>query len=618
MDGIGLYLMVITMDSKDKIRDYHRSKLEGIMVIEPEPIPEVEETDKAIRVAAYCRVSTDDEKQTSSFEIQKAYYDDFIAKHKNWINAGIYADEGLSGTEMSHRDDFNRMIADAKAGKIDMIIVKQTSRFSRNVHDILTVVRELKNLNPPVRVFFEGEGIDSLKSDQEMILEMMGMVAEAESRQKSNSMNWSYDRRFERGHFLTPRLFGYNIVDKQYVINEKEAEVIRLVYSMLVTGYTKKQIADIMTELKYVSNTKGECKWNTNVVDNIIYNERRCGKIIARKTFTPNFFNHKAKKNEGLPGQRKQYRMEEHHEGIVPVEMYEYALELKRLYKTAHYYGDIPSLSVINSGALKGFVPVSIRYPGFRYDNYLYASNFVFKLDKEGNRIDESRNLSKQELSDFNLDGYQKVNIRLMMTKSTPSVWFTYDEVCFNTTCLRKLNDCEYIELLFEPYEGLLAIRPCDGSSPNAIKWTNYKSGKIETSSKKCGGFAQILFECLGWNVNFKYRIAGVTRTSAHGDAIIIFNLLDAEVETKEIIKYDDGTEYIAYCIWNDFVDSYGTNFYETAYTSRLYIMDIFKKWKLDAAVVPIQDDEEWLKEAKKLVALRIENIKKGENENGR
>lgn len=606
------------MDNKDKIRDYHRSKLEGITIVEPEPIPEVDESDKPVRVAAYCRVSTDDEKQTSSFEIQKTYYDEYIAKHKNWVNVGIYADEGLSGTEMEHRDEFNRMILDAKAGKIDMIIVKQTSRFSRNVHDILTVVRELKYLNPPVRVFFEGENIDSLKSDQEMILEMMGMVAEAESRQKSNSMNWSYDRRFERGHFLTPRLFGYDIVDKQYVINEKEAEVVRLVYSMLVTGYTKKQIAEIMTELNYISNVNGECKWNTNVVDNIIYNERRCGKIIARKTYTPNFFDHKSKKNEGLPGQRKLYKMDDHHEGIVPVEMYEYALELKRLYKTAHYYGDIPSLSVINSGALKGFVPVSLRYPGFRYDNYLYASNYVFKLDKEGNRIDDNKTISKQDLSDFDLDGFQKVNIRLMMTKATPSVWFKYDELFFNTTCLRKLGDTDYIEILFEPYEGLLAIRPSDENSHNAIRWVKHNNGKLETIYKKCSGFAQILFECLNWNVNFKYRIAGVTRTSSHGDTIILFNLLDAEAETKEIIRYDDGTEYIAYYIWNDFVDHYGTNFYETAYTNRLYIMDIFKKWKLDAEVVPIKDDEEWLKEAKKLVALHIEKLKKGDNNNGR
>ena len=132
------------MDNKDKIRDYHRSKLEGITIVEPEPIPEVDESDKPVRVAAYCRVSTDDEKQTSSFEIQKTYYDEYIAKHKNWVNVGIYADEGLSGTEMEHRDEFNRMILDAKAGKIDMIIVKQTSRFSRNVHDILTVVRATK------------------------------------------------------------------------------------------------------------------------------------------------------------------------------------------------------------------------------------------------------------------------------------------------------------------------------------------------------------------------------------------------------------------------------------------------------------------------------------------
>ena len=164
-------------------------------------------------------------------------------------------------------------------------------------------------MNPPVRVFFESEGIDTGDSSSDVMLNILAIFAQEESHTKSEIMQWSIDNRFARGNFLTPRLFGYEIdpdAPDRYVVIEEEAEIVRLVYSMYVTGYSPKEIAEIMTRLGYVSNIKGECKWSSNVVNNMIYNERRCGMIIARKTYTPDFTTHKARKNVN---QRNKYQM---------------------------------------------------------------------------------------------------------------------------------------------------------------------------------------------------------------------------------------------------------------------------------------------------------------------
>ncbi len=170
------------------------------------------------------------------------------------------------------------MIAECTKGKIDLIVTKSVSRFSRNVVDCIDTIRMLKSLNPPVRVFFESEGIDTADSSSDVMLNILAIFAQEESHTKSEIMQWSIDNRFARGNFLTPRLFGYKIdKDKpdRYIIEEDEAEIIRLVYSMYVTGYSPKEIADIMTKLDYVSNIRGDKKWNPGTVNNILNNKRR-------------------------------------------------------------------------------------------------------------------------------------------------------------------------------------------------------------------------------------------------------------------------------------------------------------------------------------------------------
>lgn len=197
------------------------------------------------RVGIYVRVSTDDVKQTTSYELQKRYYEEFVAKHSEWTLVEIYADEGISGTSRKHRDAFNRMVEDCHAGKIDRIICKSVSRFARNVEDCIGIVRELAALNPPVGVFFESECIHSLKDESQMGLSFQAIMAEEESHTRSRSMEASLRMRLDNGIPLTPKLLGYtHDVEGNLIINPEEAPTVKLAFYMYLYGYSTQQIAD--------------------------------------------------------------------------------------------------------------------------------------------------------------------------------------------------------------------------------------------------------------------------------------------------------------------------------------------------------------------------------------
>ena len=185
------------------------------------------------RVAVYVRVSTGSETQTSSYELQKKYYEDFVVRHPNWELVGIYADEGISGTAYKNRTNFNLMLADCRKGKIDLIVTKSVSRFARNVVDCIGIVRDLADLKPSVGVLFEMENIFSLKDDSQMALSFQATMAQEESHVKSRSMNASYDMRFDNGMYMTPKLLGYTInEDGDLTINHEQAPRRSLCYRL--------------------------------------------------------------------------------------------------------------------------------------------------------------------------------------------------------------------------------------------------------------------------------------------------------------------------------------------------------------------------------------------------
>ena len=238
------------------------------------------------RVAAYCRVSTDDPNQTSSYELQKNHYEEYIKEHPGWEFVGIYADEGVSGTSLAHREEFNRMLEDCYAGKIDLIVTKSISRFARNTVDAITV-RKLARQNPPVGVLFETENLYTLNQTSEMILTVLSAAAQEESHTKSEIMNISIEHRFSRGIFLTPELLGFDRdEDGNLVVNREEAETVKVIFYLYLNGFSCNEIAGLLTE--YGRKTKlGNSRWTTSSIRGVLQNERHCGMSWPEKPGRP-------------------------------------------------------------------------------------------------------------------------------------------------------------------------------------------------------------------------------------------------------------------------------------------------------------------------------------------
>ena len=224
-------------DQKSRIRERYKGIDEDQLDVIPAiPTEDFYKPNSIKRVAVYARVSTDDPRQTSSYELQKNHYTDLVNRREDWELVDIYADEGISGTSLKHRDSFIRMIADCKAGKIDLIVTKSVSRFARNVLDCIGYVRQLAAMSPPIGVFFETENIYTLNPNSEMSLSFISTLAQEESHNKSEIMNASIEMRFKRGIFLTPVLLGYDQdSDGNLIVNEDEAKIVRLIFFMYIS-----------------------------------------------------------------------------------------------------------------------------------------------------------------------------------------------------------------------------------------------------------------------------------------------------------------------------------------------------------------------------------------------
>lgn len=272
-------------------------------------------TMKDLRVAAYCRVSTGDESQQTSYTTQKRFYSDMIQKTDGWIFAGIYADEAISGTSRAKRVDFNRMIEDAKAGKLDYIVTKSISRFARNTIDTLNCVRELRMLNPPVGIMFEKENIDTLDSKGELILTILSALAQDESRSISDNIRWSIQKNFQEGKPMVDlsRMIGYDKgPDGEWVINEAQAKIVRTIFSLYLEGESAQKISRILNEQGH-RTVRGK-QWRADAVMRILRNEKYVGDLEMQKTVTESFLTHKCIANTGLA---PRYYVENHHIGII-------------------------------------------------------------------------------------------------------------------------------------------------------------------------------------------------------------------------------------------------------------------------------------------------------------
>ena len=284
-----------------------------VQIIQPYQ-PQSEELEK---VAAYCRVSTDSSDQLNSYRTQIGYYTNFIAQHPGWELADIYADEGITGTSLEKRDEFKRMLADCRAGKISRILVKSVSRFARNTLELIETTRELKELG--VVVVFEEQGIDTAQMLGEMQLTLLAMAAQEESTSISKNMRWSIQKRMDAGTYLgNTAPYGYRLEDGQLKIEETEATVVRRIFEMRLSGMGQVAITQELNR-KRIQPRDGK-PWTVYRVRYILSNERYIGDSLFQKKYIADPLSHKSVRNHG---ERDQYYIHDTHEAIISRENFQ-------------------------------------------------------------------------------------------------------------------------------------------------------------------------------------------------------------------------------------------------------------------------------------------------------
>ncbi len=272
-----------------------------------------------LRVAAYCRVSTVLEQQENSYEAQIAYYTEKIKNNQNWILAEIYADDGRSATNTKKRNDFNAMIEDCMAGKIDMVITKSVSRFARNTVDSLLFIRMLKEKN--IGIIFENEGINTLKNTGELLITVLSSQAQEESRNLSENTRWGIVRQFEKGifHLNHEKFMGYTVDENgQLIIVPEEAEIVRMIFRLFIEGQSYSQICR-MLECSGIKTVTGNTKWTRWVIQKMLSNEKYMGDALLQKTYTIDFLTKKRVINKGIV---PQYYVKGNHESIIPEDLF--------------------------------------------------------------------------------------------------------------------------------------------------------------------------------------------------------------------------------------------------------------------------------------------------------
>ena len=271
------------------------------------------------RVAAYCRVSTDHEDQANSFESQQRYFRQYIERNPDWELYEIFADEGISGTNTKKRSEFKRMIACAKEGDFDLIITKEISRFARNTLDSIYYTRDLKKHG--VGVIFMNDNINTLDGDAELRLAIMSSIAQEESRKTSERVKWGQKRRMEQGVVFGRSMLGYDVKDGKMTVNEDGAKIVRLIFHKFANENKGTHV--IARELREAGITPMRVKeWSNTVILRVIRNEKYCGDLVQKKTFTPDFLSHEKKYNRG---EEEFVIIKDHHEPIVSRELFEKA-----------------------------------------------------------------------------------------------------------------------------------------------------------------------------------------------------------------------------------------------------------------------------------------------------
>ena len=569
------------------------------------------EMDRLFRVCAYCRVSTDNTEQLSSYELQQAHYQQLVHDHPNWELKRIFADEGITGTSLKKRNEFNAMIAACRAGDYDLIVTKSVSRFARNLVDCISTVRMLKGLDPPVGIWFETDNLYTLDPNTEFMLSFLATFAQEESVKKSEAMNWSLSQRFKDGKLLTPAPLGYDrqkdtsggyVKYAPLVINESEANIVRLIFDAYLSGWSQENIAAFLTDIGCRTKT-GSTVWNTGSVGYILTNERYCGNVLTWKTFTSDLYEHKHKKNRR---DRDQYLYKQRHEAIISVQKFE-AVQVLIENRKHNLRGTLPSLHVIDKGIFKGYIPINHHWVNDDPDIYYDISNSVSgKLS--------IKKLEKSRFSAFDLEGYQVVRNQFTQVRyEGPALTISGEKITFNVFCVKKYADIGYIQLLLHPTERKIAIRPCGEQDTHSIRWRPDPDKPISSKTLTCQHFRNALYSIMEWNPDYLYRIRGVWAKQGE-EQIIIFHLVNAvpAVYIPQESESDSQKKTTELCP-DEWSDSFGEEFYEHVLENGFYYIEPGEEWQSDSPSIPAPGIQQYTTASVNDLNNSIDRIKRGE-----
>ena len=515
---------------------------------------------KTLRVAAYARVSTDSCDQENSLNNQKDHYESTIPANPRWEYVGLYADDGVSGTSTRNRKEFNRMIEDCEAGKIDLIVVKDVPRFARNTVDCLNTAQFLLSLDPPVGIYFENNNINTFETGSQMAFQFFASFAELESGFKSESIKFGNNRCFENGNYFCPRLLGYEKEGKYGLKIEPEgAKTVRLIYDLFLAGYSKKEIADVMTSLARPT-AADNLKWSQSSVIGILKNEKYCGDFIMQKTFVESYKTHKAVRNKG---QRNLYYEPDHHEGIVSRDKHFRSLLLLKSNQTSPYYNHEYVVRVIRQGLLSGFIPMNPVFGGYDASHYLYAL--------ETARVP----FPKIEVEVAHIVGAKQIRSGLCCNRYA-AVTFSEQGLHFNTSCVSFMNETAYVEVLLHPAERLLAVRKSSQRNRNTVPWTAQSIHAREPT--------QVIYQLMGWQKDRKYKVPA-NSFSKDGEQVIIFDLTDCEFRFRENAKQ-------VKAIPIGWISEFGENLPEHMMLCRRALAKKLEDWKLSVSPSPVEGFE--------------------------
>jgi len=535
---------------------------ENRIVSEVDPIYENKDfRQKMRRVAAYGRVSTDSSDQENSLKNQMKHYDTIIPANPNWEYVGLYVDDGISGTSTRNRKEFNRMVEDCKEGKIDLIIVKDVSRFARNIVDCLITVELLLTLDPPVGIYFENNNINTLDVGNKVFLAMLAMFAELESELKSNSVRFGNNRCFEDGNYFCPaNLLGYEKDGKYGMKVEQEgAKTVRLIYDLFLAGYSTKEIAGVMTSLSRPT-AAGNLTWSPSSVRGILKNEKYCGDVIMPKTFTKNY---KAPKPVRNKGQRKLYYEPDHHEGIVSRAEHVRALQLLKSNPTSPYFDNRFIIRIIRQGLLAGFIPMNPAFGGYNAGHYLSA-------------LDTARiPFPKIETEVAHIAGARWIRRELFCNRYA-AVTLSERGLHFNTDCVSLMKEADDVEVLLHPTERLLAVRKTVRRNRNAVPW---KALPIRARE-----LTHIIYQQMGWRKGWKYKVTA-DYFSKQDEQVIFFDLTCCEFQFREDKK-------LTKAIPSDWVSEFGEHPPEYLMLCRRALAEKLGNWKLSESPSPVKGFE--------------------------